>query len=345
MQATQTDTEKQFFGLINTYPSPHNGQPIVLKRSAECRYDIYFDTARGLTSTPISHLFSFVTVGVFARFLEACGRALGHRVVLSMSLPEEAGMAKPGLLPLGQFRVEYNTASPGTALEQAIRFRQTSRKKYTSGLTQAEQEAALALADLYGLTTRFVDDKTAAQIIWLNQRAVFDDMFNPAVRKELMHWLRFSHSDKMQKKDGLSYDCMELSGGALRFVCQHYQILRWPVVAPLLKSYYLRTMQDESSVGYATAAFERPPDAYKIGQYITDVWLELSKAGAYLHPFGTIVSNEQAHSDFTQLVGLEHESRDKNHVVFIFRAGRSPEPVRSERIESEEHLYKEVGDV
>lgn len=345
MSAIQTDLEEQFLALVNTYPSPHNGQPIVLKQLSSDSYDVYFETARGLSSTPMSYLFSFVTVGVFARFVERCGQALGHKVELAMHLPDEKDMAEPGLLPLGRFRVQYNATNPDADLAQAIRFRQTSRKKYQSGLTETEKEVVGACAKNYGLAALFTDDNTASQIIWLNQRAVFDDMFNPAVRAELMHWLRFSHAEKIQKKDGLSYDCMELSGGMLRFVGKHYRVLRWPIIAPLLKNYYLRTMRDASTVGYVTSAFQEPADAYRIGQFISDAWLELSKGGAYLHPFGTIVSNEQAHTDFTRLVGVTHESRDENHVVFIFRAGRSPEPVKSERLAVKDHLRKETGNV
>lgn len=346
MVVTQTQTEKAFFELLNTYPSPHNGQPMVLKRVSEANYELFFDTSRGLTSTDISYLFSFVSVGVFARYIELVAQALGHRATVSINLPEhEKGMAGPGLLRCGTVQVMYAVDEPDAVLEAAIRFRQTSRKKYHSGLTNEEKEQLITLAAQYSFTAEALDSKQAHQTVWLNQRAVFDDMFNSAVRKELMHWLRFSHAEKMKKKDGLSFDCMELSGSALRFFCQNYRLLHWPVVAPLLKQYYLRTMKDASTVAYVSAPFHVPHDAYMIGRFITDAWLDLSKKGAYLHPFGTIVSNELAHADFVRLVGLSNEQREDNYVVFIFRAGRSSLPVRSERLAPNEHLIREEKNV
>jgi hypothetical protein len=316
--------EKKFIELINTYPSPHNGQPMVMRKSGQGTYDVFFETSRGLSATPISYLFSFVTVGAFMRYVELCAQALGHTADVQASLPDDASsMATPGRLYCGTVRIDFAAGGPVSALEEAIRFRQTSRKKYSSGLTDGEKETAKHLAQ--------------------RQRAVFDDMFNPAARAELMHWLRFTHEEKVAKRDGLSYDCMELSGSALRFVCRNYRALRWPIVAPLLKRYYLRTMKDDSTVLYVSGAFVRPADAYAIGQFISNFWLDLSKNGAYLHPFGTIVANDEAHAEFVRLVEHGGEDRASNYVVFICRAGRSEPPVRSERLDLT-HILEEKND-
>ncbi len=343
MQQTQNDQTQTYLALLNTYPSPHNGQPMVLRALDDHTWDVFFDTSRGLRSTPISYLFSFVTVGVFFAHAEACGRALGHAVETTVVVPpDDEGMRQPGLLHCGQLRLQYGTVEADSELETAIRFRQTSRRKYHAGLTGNEKAAASTLATPHGLTATFLEEAQAHQAVWLNQRAVFDDMFNIEVREELLHWLRFNQREKSEKRDGLAYDCMELRGGMLKFVCDHYRFLRWPVVAPLLKEYYLRTMQDKSSVGYVRSAFSTPQDAYTIGRYITELWLLLSRERAYMHPFGTIVSNEQAHADFVRLAGIETEERGAAYVVFVFRAGRSDVPVRSERLMPATHLSKEA---
>jgi len=343
--AENTKQLDELVDLLRTYPSPHNGQPMVLVKRSENQFDICFETDRGLSAMPISYLFSFVTVGVFARFVERCAEALGHKADIQLSLPSELAMANPGLLRCGVVTFTYDVGSGDSDLRDAIRFRQTSRKKYMSGLTGPEKSSAELLAKKHGIKVAFLSPAKAHQTIWLNQRAVFDDMFDPAVRKELLHWLRFSAREKHEKKDGLSYDCMEMSGNMLRFVCRHFRVLRWPLVAPMLKSYYLRTMRDESSVGYALAAFTTPADAAKIGECVSDLWLELSRQHKYLHPFGTIVSNKQAHADFVKLAGIEGENRRENYVVFIFRAGSSPTPVRSERLNKEHFIREDTNSV
>lgn len=326
------EKQARFFQLVSMYPSPHNGQPMVLKKINETTYDLYFQTARGLTATPISYLFSFTTIGVFVEYIEACGRALGHVVTVNVKLPTVEAMAQSDSdLLCGRMTIAWSATAADERLVAAIEFRQTSRKKYSRGLLPQEK-TQLATLMSEGQRLIFLTNREATQTIWLNQRAVFDDMFDNEVRSELAHWLRTSHKEKIAKKDGLSYDCMELSGTMLRLVLQHYKVLHWPIIAPLLKRYYMRTMKDSSTVGYLLSTFETEHQSFEIGKTITRMWLELSRHHKYLHPFGTIVSNNQAHNDFVQLVGLEDESRDKDYVVFIFRAGTSEVPVRSERL-------------
>ena len=324
--------EREFLELLCTYPSPHNGQPMVLDRESEGTYTVLFQTDRGLTATEISYLFSFVTIGVFFEYAQACAAALGHEITIEHTLPtvDQMGHSSSELV-CGTITVVWNERAPDEILKKALQFRQTSRKIYTAGLSETEK------AKLHGLTTsgqelRFVEQSVAHQVIWLNQRAVFDDMFDPPVRKELSKWLRTSRREKLQHKDGLSYDCMELNGTALRFILRHYQVLHWPIISTMLKQYYLRTMSDSSTVGYMITPFAREQDAYDIGQTIIRIWLTLSQQGSYLHPFGTIVSNDQAHKDFTRLAGLSAEDRKSHYVTFIFRAGYSETPARSERL-------------
>ena len=335
-----TPEEQALFELIRTYPSPHNGQPMVMQRGAGGNsYTVFFQTDRGLGATPISHLFSFVTIGVFFEHVQACAKALGHAIEADVQLPKVADMAVPGReLACGSLRLRWGEGAEDTTLAEAIRFRQTSRKKYAHGLSDDEKQELLGLLEGASQRLEYLTDSQARQVIWLNQRAVFDDMFDDAVREELRHWLRTSQGEKLSKKDGLSYDCMELSGASLRFALDHYKVLHWPVVAPLLKSYYLRTMRDDSTVGYMTAPFVSEQQSYEVGRAIMRIWLQLSRNHKYIHPFGTIVSNTAAHQDFLKIAGITNESREDNYVTFIFRAGSSEAPVRSERLGMEHFL-------
>ncbi len=337
-------TQLELLELINTYPSPHNGQPMILspKDDDYSKFGIYFDSKRGLSSTPISYLFSFVTIGVFVRYIQLCAEALGHDFKLNINLPKVNQMASGKKLQLGDIEFKLGKNKPDKVLHEALLFRQTSRKKYSSGLSNEEKEYVTKTAKKYGMRGDFLSADGSQKTIWLNQRAVFDDMFEPKVREELMHWMRFDHKEKIEKKDGLSYDCMELSSGMLKFIFKHYKILRWPILRNVLQKYYLRTMKDSSSVGYIESPFKTEEDAYKVGMYITEIWTELSKENYYLHPFGTIVTNDMAHKDFLEVAGIKSEMLESNYVVFIFRAGKSPKPVKSERLAVQGHLVQKV---
>jgi hypothetical protein len=236
--------------------------------------------------------------------------------------------------------MEWDATEPDARIRSIIETRQTSRKKYHKG---PSPELAQKLTRLISGSMKLVEmDKSQThEAIWLNQRAVFDDFFDEPVRRELDSWLRYSKAEKEEKRDGLAYDCMELNGRLMKFIVHHPGILHAPIISKFLKSYYLRTMADNSTVFYMLAPFKTGSDAYNIGVTIMKLWAEVTHAGDYLHPFGTIMSNQNAHADFLKLAGIVNESREVNYLVFIARIGKSDVPVRSLRLPYQEHLIME----
>lgn len=338
---TASEKQKEYLTLLNTYPSPHNGQPIRLKQVDSQTFELYFERERGLQATDVSFIFSFVSMGVFVAFAQACGVALGHTVTQRLSLPNEHELHGAGVVTFGELSVQWNTQEPDEQMKQAIIFRQTSRRKYTTGLDQATAEQLTAHAKKYGMQLSHVPPDKTLEVMWLNQRAVFDDMFDPAVNQELDHWLRYSKRQKESKQDGLAYDCMQLNGKLMKLSVKHPGILRAPGLSKLIKKYYLRTMQDDSDVFYVLAPFSTEEESYNVGVMVGELWLNLSREGYYIHPFGTIMSNHAAHHDFLRLVGVTNENLAENHLVFIFRAGRSDKPVASLRLPYDKHLIME----
>ena len=337
----QTQALRELLELANHYPSPHNGQPIVLKQQDERTFIVLFERERGLQAAEVSLLFSYVTMGVFLQHIALCAKALGHTLTYKLSLPPVESIKGRGAIRFASFTVSYNTAEPDEVLHKTLLFRQTSRKKYYEGLDEGVAARTIKIAADHGMRLVEMDRAGTHQAIWLNQRAVFDDMFDDAVRHELNHWLRYSRKEKEAKKDGLSYDCMELNGRAMKFAVRFYKILHAPLISPALKRYYLRTMRDNSDAFYLLTPFSTEYEAFDVGVAVMQIWQVIAAAGYYLHPFGTIMSNEAAHRDFLQLAGITHEDAHKNFLVFIYRAGKSEKPNTSMRIPIEEHLLHE----
>jgi hypothetical protein len=331
---------QELLELANHYPSPHNGQPIVLEKVNLNSFTVNFQKERGLQAANVSFLFSYVTMGVFLHHLALCTKALGHKLTVSLDLPSVESLKGSGLLRFASFGVEYSVAKPDKALHEALLFRQTSRKKYFEGLDDNLSSHTIDIATQKHLQLIKMSRSDTHQAIWLNQRAVFDDMFDDAVRKELNHWLRYSKKEKEAKKDGLAYDCMELNGSSMKFIVKHYKILRAPGISWALKRYYLRTMSDNSDAFYLLTPFSNEQEAFDVGTAIMQIWEAIAYNGYYLHPFGTIMSNDAAHNDFLKLVGINHEDVHKNFLVFIYRAGRSEKPHKSLRIPVKEHLLR-----
>jgi hypothetical protein len=340
----QKSVQQQFLELLNTYPSPHNGQPIRLREVSPGEYTLHFQKERGLQATDISLIFSFVSMGVFIGFAEACGQALGHTVDTKLALPSNTELKGSGLIKFADMSVKWNSLEPNNSVRDSLKFRQTSRKKYYEGLNNELTSSLGEIASQESMRLKQLSRDKAHQAIWLNQRAVFDDMFDPAVNRELNNWLRYSKKEKETKRDGLAYDCMEINGSLMKFIVSHPGILKTPLISKLLKSYYLRTMSDESDVYYMMSPFDNELQAFQVGKVVADIWLAISNEGYYLHPFGTIMSNHDAHRDFIRLAGEDNESRD-DYLVFIFRAGKSESPVRSLRLDYNHHLLIGGGNV
>ncbi len=287
-------TVHELMELVNHYPSPHNGQPIILKPVTDNTFELYFDKSRGLQAVDISYIFSFVSMGVFKEHMAKCASALGHGIDFMIELPKEKDLRGEGLVKFASCHIEWNVSRPDRKSVEIILFRQTSRKKYYEGITQAEANTVNKIAADNKMILAQIPKQQTKQAIWLNQRAVFDDMFDEPVRHELDHWLRYTQRQKQVKKDGLSYDCMELNGRLLKYTVDHPKILRAPVISGFIKQYYLHTMKDASDVCYMMAPFKTPQDALNAGIVIMKIWIELSGQDYYLHPFGTIMSNSAA---------------------------------------------------
>lgn len=337
----QTKTLPQdFLELLNRYPSPHNGQPIQIKQVGDNNYELYFETSRGLQAVDVSYLFSFVTMGLFTTYLEMCAKAFGFNYDCKIDLPKLADLKIDGLLHFATCKLEPSSNPPDKRILQTLHFRQTSRKKYSEGLNDELSNQTIATATKHNMQLIKMDRSGTHQAIWLNQRAVFDDMFDNAVRKELNHWLRYSRKEKEAKMDGLAYDCMELNGSVMRFIVRHYKVLRMPGISSLLKKYYLRTMSDNSDAYYMLTPFSNEHESFEVGRAVMEIWAEIAAEGYYLHPFGTIMSNVAAHNDFLKLVGIEQEDIHKNFLVFIYRAGKSEAPHSSMRLPVKDHLLR-----
>ena len=331
----------ELLALANLYPSPHNGQPIRLRITDDATAEVVFVRERGLQATDISYIFSFVSMGVFVEHFTLTAKALGHEVAFELSLPREQDLKGHDPIQFASMHISWDTTARNKKVEDTLRFRQTSRKKYFEGLA-AEVTAQLAtVAHDHNMKMVHLTAPQATQAIWLNQRAVFDDLFDNDVRRELDHWLRYSPEQKQTTQDGLAYDCMEINGQLMHFMVRHPWVLRLPGLSKLLRQYYLRTMTDHSDVFYMMAPFGNETASFVVGRVIMQLWYVIAEQGYYLHPFGTIMSNHQAHQDFLQLAGEVHESRTGNYLVFIFRAGKSKTPARSLRLPYHAHLLME----
>jgi hypothetical protein len=87
-------------------------------------------------------------------------------------------------------------------------------------------------------------------------------------------------------------------------------------------------------VGWLSGPFDSPQECFTAGRMFLRFWLTLTRAGAQLHPFGSVITNPTANARLHQLVGTPPEGA----LWLVLRLGYSAEPPRSSRLEVQELL-------
>ncbi len=166
-------------------------------------------------------------------------------------------------------------------------------------------------------------------MVRVNQRTLFYDLENPAVRREIQGYLRYSEREAASKADGLSARCLSLPGPLMRLVMGNYWLWRTPALGAVMRSVYLRSMRGVTQVAWLKGPFADERDYTQAGRTFFRTWLEFTRHGVYLHPFGSVITNPRAHDE---LVTLVDEREDGEMVWLLFRLGYSRRPPESHRL-------------
>jgi hypothetical protein len=169
----------------------------------------------------------------------------------------------------------------------------------------------------------------------LNRDTLFYDMAEKESRDEIGRLLRFSQSEAKTKKDGLWAYCMNFPGWLMYLFFRFEWFFELPLINSLSHFYYMKTMNGVRTVGWIQGPFQTPDQWLKSGHMFARLWLVMTKYGVYLHPFGSIITNEKAHDRLREKFKVD-ESKDI--LWLIMRLGYSKEPPRSFRLETDDIL-------
>ena len=312
------------------YPSPHNSQPMKVRVDGDALL-LFYDKRRGLPAEPYGIPFGSVCVGIFVETVSIAAHGLGFEVVEQLDLAPMDFDAPDPLHPVGQLTLVPAAQPPDDLDPELLLSRRTSRLPYDARtvppdvLAEAAEEAARR-----GHALRVTDDPAlVAELVAVNQRTLFYDLENPAVRREIQGYLRYSEREAAAKADGLSARCLALPGLVLRLVLGSYWLWRLPLLSTLVRAVYLRSMRGVPQVAWLKGPFADEHDHVEAGRAFLRTWLVLTRHGVSLHPFGSVITNPRSHRELLDLVG---ESEHGDLVWLLFRIGYSPEPPRSCRL-------------
>jgi hypothetical protein len=324
---------------VRLYPSPHNSQPIKLRALNDATAEVYYDLDLGLPAESFGIPFAHVCAGVFLHALAVVAGSHGYRTIEALDHSDLDFGSAERLHFLGTVTLERKPAdAEARAAHADFLVRRTSRRPYDNTLVDAVTiEGAAEIARSAGFRFRTTNDATVVRdLVHINQATLFDDLRNDAVYGEIMRWLRFSKSEAAEKKDGLSAETMLMPGPILRFAMKHRGLWQLPIVGPVIRGVYLRTMRGVRQLGWLEGPFSGPADYIEAGRAFLRLWLHFTRAGVYLHPFGTVITNPSSHDMFVR--ALDITEGDGEMAWMLFRFGHSKTPPFAHRRPAERML-------
>jgi len=313
-------------------PSPHNIQPWRLQPLSETEAELLYVPDRLLPDTDPSSVFTISGLGIFVEHLAIAARAEGLDLdveLLATTLDVEADGAQSfARLHLAERPVEEPLP------RELLRERRTSRLPYDGrpvpeGLLRELEQVAARSGHSFAFSN---DPETVDWVVGLNCDTLFYDMEDPVARHEVGGWIRYSNAEARRRRDGFSPEALGFPGPLLWLFVHARWLFELPGPKQLTRRLYLRTMRGVRTVGWLTGPFSSRDDAFEAGRMLARIWLTLTASGIYLHPFGSVITNPRANARLRERIGVD----DAEGIPWLlFRLGRSDEPPRSHRLETD----------
>lgn len=320
-------------------PSPHNTQPFRLKRQNKLCCDVVFLPRRGLYFGDPQGRFTWLAAGVF---VEIC-KIVAHRQSCELDVNWHFSAMYPNADYQSPQTLATLTLRPVVApLEdfdpELIMQRQTSRLPYDGKTCPPEVISEMqseALLQGHTFETR-IDADSIRWVVELNKQALFHDLDNRGARAELIKWLRFDQREENLKRDGLSARCMALSGPLLRNFFFNHRFWCLPIIRSITGAVYKSTMKGIGTIGWLRGPYMTIEDWVRSGSVMFRLWLILTKHGFYWHPYGSVITSEDARLNMIKYLDLSDEAGGENMVWLLLRLGHSEKPPQSLRLPIEE---------
>jgi hypothetical protein len=314
-------------------PSPHNTQPWLIRVVSDREAELRYDPARLLAVTDPEGRFTLCALGIFVEALSIAAAARG--LELGCNYPGGALGREEAAEPLARLTLRDGVADAETI--ELLRRRRTSRLPYDGKPVPDEALATLAqLAAVWAHDAGFSSDpETVSWLVELNCDTLFYDLDDDQARMEIGRWIRTSDRDARRVADGFAPSALGFPGPLVGLFFFRHGFFRPRPVRALVRRLYLRTMRGTATVGWLRGPFRTPTDCFAAGRMLLRLWLELTRQGLVLHPFGSVITNERAHARLAERLELAEYERE---LWLVLRLGRSDEPAPSSRLSAERLL-------
>lgn len=309
-------------------PSPHNTQPWLVHPLSDTEAELYVPAERTLPCTDAGGAFMTCALGIYVEALDVAAAADGLAVEVEPLFPKLGAESEERPL-FARLRLVEHREPPRFPVELLER-RRTARGAYDGRPAEAAALAALqAVAAEAGHEARFTSDRELVDwVVGLNADTLFFDLDDGPTRAEIGLWIRTSQAQAQRAGDGFSPAALGFPGLLVKLFFFHHSLFAARIVRRVVRRLFLRTTRGTATVGWLRGPWASPEDWFAGGRMFMRFWLELTRQGLYLQPFGSVITNERAHAQMA--AKLQLDERD-GEVWLLLRLGYCPTPPRSLR--------------
>ena len=314
-------------------PTVHNLQPHQIKEISATEAELYYNPERLLPVEDPESIFTTVAMGVFIEHLSIVASSFGYQIQIeklfdpiTIKSTKSTLFAKLKMVPAQRKE---------TLKVELIKERRTSRDNYKNLAFQQD-----VITELKNESTAFnqefshsSNDDTANFITELNQKTLFHDLEDKGTREELDSLFRYDDQEAEQQKDGLWTKCMGFSSKMAKAVFTKHEKWTQGFRKKMLSKQYGSTFKNTSNICWIKGKFDDTKDWVESGRLFARTWLRITQNGAYLQPFGSLITNKEAYSQINEKLG---GNGSEQKIWMIFRAGYSKQPTRSYRLDTNE---------
>lgn len=320
---------RQIIDLARWSPTVHNLQPHRVRIETATQATLFYDSSRLLPVGDPDEKFTRVALGIFIENLSIAASRYGKQITISKLY--SYSKKQEGLIPFAHLEIKplekQETINPKLILK-----RRTSRGQYyekaipTHTFSKLKQEATQA-----GHTFKCSNNLQLVEFLKeVNREALFTDLQNDALRSELDGLFRYTEEEAASHKDGLSADCMGFPGYLLKSVFKNHKKWTKGLRAKVLRKTYSDSLDGTRSICWLQGAFSTTEDFVRAGRLLARMWLRVTEDGAYIHPFGSLITSESA---YQKIYNKLYPDENGGQFWLIFRVGFSKQPARSLRLD------------
>jgi hypothetical protein len=325
------ETWRNIINYARWSPSPHNVQPWKIKVISTTEADLYYDPSRLLPVVDPTSAFTIAGLGMFIESMNIAATSYGYKVMAQHS--DEAALDTESNGPKFFAKLKLVPAEKQENIDpELLKKRRTSRQHYNAEVVSDTIIKSLqALATSYSYKLNYTSETHLIhEVLKLNSETIVQTAYEKAPRMELAKWIRTTDKESEEKKDGLSYNCMQLPGRLMYNFFNNHQKYETRWKDAYLRHYITHSASGTRNLAWITGPFENKKDWLNAGTMLQRLWLKMTEYNIYLQPLGAIINEPRGMQNFQKMI--DYKETDGT-IWLLFRLGYSTEPPRSLRLE------------